>query len=125
MAETKEYLIEPLEDGSIMISEEVIASVAAMAVREVEGVYGLTTGNGLDLLSLLNIKNLRKGIRVTLGEGTMEIACNLIVKMGTSVMDVAKKVQEKIVSEVEAMTGVRPTRVNVNVCGVAVPKNKE
>lgn len=125
MAETKEYLIEPLEDGSIMISEEVIASVAAMAVREVEGVYGLTTGNGLDLLSLLNINNLRKGIRVTLGEGTMEIACNLIVKMGTSVMDVAKKVQEKIVSEVEAMTGVRPTRVNVNVCGVAVPKNKE
>ncbi len=125
MAETKEYLIEPLEDGSIMISEEVIASVAAMAVREVEGVYGLTTGNGLDLLSLLNIKNLRKGIRVTLGEGTMEIACNLIVKMGTSVMDVAKKVQEKIVSEVESMTGVRPTRVNVNVCGVAVPKNKE
>lgn len=125
MAETKEYLIEPLEDGSIMISEEVIASVAAMAVREVEGVYGLTTGNGLDLLSLLNIKNLRKGIRVTPGEGTMEIACNLIVKMGTSVMDVAKKVQEKIVSEVESMTGVRPTRVNVNVCGVAVPKNKE
>ena len=125
MAETKEYLIEPLEDGSIMISEEVIASVAAMAVREVEGVYGLTTGNGLDPLSLLNIKNLRKGIRVTLGEGTMEIACNLIVKMGTSVMDVAKKVQEKIVSEVESMTGVRPTRVNVNVCGVAVPKNKE
>lgn len=125
MAETKEYLIEPLEDGSIMISEEVIASVAAMAVREVEGVYGLTTGNGLDLLSLLNIKNLRKGIRVTLGEGTMEIACNLIVKMGTSVMDVAKKVQEKIVSEVDSMTGVRPTRVNVNVCGVAVPKNKE
>ena len=125
MAETKEYLIEPLEDGSIMISEEVIATVAAMAVREVEGVYGLTTGNGLDLLSLLNIKNLRKGIRVTLGEGTMEIACNLIVKMGTSVMDVAKKVQEKIVSEVESMTGVRPTRVNVNVCGVAVPKNKE
>lgn len=125
MAETKEYLIEPLEDGSIMISEEVIASVTAMAVREVEGVYGLTTGNGLDLLSLLNIKNLRKGIRVTLGEGTMEIACNLIVKMGTSVMDVAKKVQEKIVSEVESMTGVRPTRVNVNVCGVAVPKNKE
>lgn len=125
MAETKEYLIEPLEDGSIMISEEVIASVAAMAVREVEGVYGLTTGNGLDLLSLLNIKNLRKGIRVTLGEGTMEIACNLIVKMGTTVMDVAKKVQEKIVSEVESMTGVRPTRVNVNVCGVAVPKNKE
>ena len=125
MAETKEYLIEPLEDGSIMISEEVIASVAATAVREVEGVYGLTTGNGLDLLSLLNIKNLRKGIRVTLGEGTMEIACNLIVKMGTTVMDVAKKVQEKIVSEVESMTGVRPTRVNVNVCGVAVPKNKE
>ena len=125
MAETKEYLIEPLEDGSIMISEEVIASVAAMAVREVVCVYGLTTGYGLDLLSLLNIKNLRKGIRVTLGEGTMEIACNLIVKMGTSVMDVAKKVQEKIVSEVESMTGVRPTRVNVNVCGVAVPKNKE
>ena len=37
-------------------------------------------------------------------------------------MTVAKNVQEAIADEVTAMTGVRPLRVNVNVCGVAVPK---
>ena len=37
-------------------------------------------------------------------------------------MTVAKNVQEAISNEVASMTGNRPTRVNVNVCGVAVPK---
>ena len=38
MAENKEYFSKEVENGSIQISEEVVASVAAMAVLEVEGV---------------------------------------------------------------------------------------
>ena len=38
-------------------------------------------------------------------------------------MTVAKNVQESIANEVASMTGVRPAAVNVNVCGIAIPKN--
>lgn len=122
MAENKEYLVQEQENGSILISEEVIASIASLAVREVEGVFGLSITQTLDLSNILGKKNLRKGIRITIAEEGVEISCNLIVKMGAAVMTVAKNVQEAIADEVTAMTGVRPLRVNVNVCGVAVPK---
>lgn len=122
MAETKEYLVRAQENGNIFISEEVIASIAALAVREVEGVYGLSTTANFDLANILGKKNLRAGIRVVFHEDGMDISCNLIVKLGASVMGVAKQVQEAITDEVTAMSGERPVHVNVNVCGVAAPK---
>ena len=122
MSENKEYLVQPQENGNILISQEVVASVAALAVREVEGVYGLSMTAGFDISDILGKKNLRKGIRVVFQNDEVEISCNLIVKMGAAVMTVAKNVQESIVNEVTSITGCRPARVNVNVCGVAVPK---
>ena len=122
MAENKDYMVQEQENGSILISEEVIASIASLAVREVEGVYGLSMTQTLDLANILGKKNLRKGIRVAITEEGVTISCNLIVKMGSAVMTVAQSVQTAIADEVAAMTGVRPLRVNVNVCGVAVPK---
>ena len=122
MAENKEYLVQAQENGSILISEEVIASIAALAVREVEGVYGLSSTASFDIANVLGRKNLRKGIRVSVNGDEIAIACNLVVKMGSAVMTVAKNVQEAISDEVASMTGNRPVRVNVNVCGIAVPK---
>lgn len=122
MAENKEYIVQAQENGSILISEEVVASIAALAVREVEGVYGLSATSNFDISNVIGKKNLRKGIRVSLSGDEIAIACNLIVKMGSAVMTVAKNVQEAISDEVASMTGIRPVRVNVNVCGVAVPK---
>lgn len=122
MAENKEYLVQPQENGNILISEEVVASIAALAVREVEGVIGLSTSATLDISAILGKKHLGKGIRVTFQEEQIEIACNLVVKVGANVLEVAKNVQEAIVAEVNSMTGLRPLRVNVNVCGVISPK---
>ena len=122
MSESKEYLVQQQENGNILISQEVVASVAALAVREVEGVYGLSMTAGFDISEILGKKNLRKGIRVVFQEDELEISCNLIARMGSAVMTVAKNVQESIANEVASITGIRPARVNVNVCGVAVPK---
>lgn len=124
MADMKDYLVQPLENGNVLISEEVIASIAALAVRDVDGVYGLTGSSNFDLSDIIGKKNLRRGIRVLIDGERMEISCNLVVKFGASVMEVAQKVQETIADEVTSMTGVKPTAVNVNVCGVIAPKAK-
>jgi len=116
MAESKNYIVQPQEGGNILISEDVIASIASLAVREVEGV---------DLTAILGKKNLSSGIRVTLQDNVIDIACNLVVRMGQPVMTVAKNVQEGIANAVESMAGVRPAHVNVNVCGVAAPKAEQ
>lgn len=122
MSDLKGYLVQAEENGAVMISEEVIASIASIAIREVDGVYGLCTGSGFDIGNIVGKKNFRKGITVKFEETGMEVACNLVVKMGCSVMGVAKAVQEAISEEITTMAGIRPTRVNVNVSAIAIPK---
>ena len=87
--------------------------------------YGLSATQTLDLTAILGKKNLSSGIRVTLQDNVIDIACNLVVRMGQPVMTVAKNVQEGIANAVESMAGVRPAHVNVNVCGVAAPKAEQ
>ena len=41
MADNKQYITQVQDHGTVMISEDVIASIAAAAVTEVEGVCGL------------------------------------------------------------------------------------
>ena len=63
MAESKEYMTMPEENGSINISEEVIAAIAVGAVREVEGVSGMMTSMGNSVTDLVNNrKNAQKAV---------------------------------------------------------------
>ena len=45
MSESKEYLVQPVEKGTVNISEEVVAAIAALAISDVEGVYGLSSSS--------------------------------------------------------------------------------
>ena len=72
MADTKNYIVQPQDGGSILISEDVIASIAALAVREVEGVYGLSAPATVDISSRLGKQHLRRGLRVTMEEERVE-----------------------------------------------------
>ncbi len=124
MAENKEYFSQTFENGSIQISEEVVASVAAAAVLEVEGVCGLSSNISTDIAEMLGVKTLSKGIRLTADEsGALRIDCNVAVNFGQSVFALAKAVQEAVKSNVESVTGLNVSQVNVNVCGISLPKD--
>ena len=56
MGESKEYMTLPEENGSINISEEVIAAIAVGAVRDVEGVSGMMTAMGGSVTDLVTNK---------------------------------------------------------------------
>ena len=56
MGESKEYMTLPEENGSINISEEVIAAIAVGAVRDVEGVSGMVTAMGGSVTDLVHNK---------------------------------------------------------------------
>ena len=55
MSEAKEYLVQPVEKGTVNISEEVVAAIAALAISDVEGVYGLSSSFTADLAELLGV----------------------------------------------------------------------
>ena len=124
MAENKEYYVQEVTDGSIQISEDVVASIAAMAVLEVEGVCGLSGNLGAELAEMLGKKSLGKGIRITPAEhDSLVIDSNIVVQFGQAIFDLAKSVQDAVKSSVESVTGLTVNQVNVNISGIAITKD--
>lgn len=123
MAEKNEYFTQNLENGTLMISEDVVASAAAASVLEVEGVCGLSSSISTDIAEILGMKKMARGVRLTAVEdGTVGIECDVVAKFGQSVFSLAKTVQDAVKTSVESMTGLSVTQVNVNICGIAMPK---
>lgn len=119
MAENKQYITQNQENGSVMISEEVLITIIAQAVSDVEGVVGLVAKPGSDIIDKIGIKNWGKGIKVIIAEDdTVEVDCNISVAYDQSVVAVAAAVQDSVTSALESMTGVQVNSVNVNVCGI-------
>lgn len=119
MADHKEYWSTESDQGSIRISEDVVASIAALAASETAGVSGLYSTLTSDIVGFLSKKNLSKGVRIEIGEeGTVKIEIGFLALFGHNICEVAKQVQENVRSSVESMTGLKVTEVNVHVGGV-------
>lgn len=111
--------------GDIQIADEVIAIIAGLAATEVEGVakmYGNITN---ELVSKIGIKNLSKGVKVIVTPEDVKVDLSLEVRYGYSVMDVSKKVQEKVKQAIETMTGLEVSMVRVRIAGVAIDKSEK
>ena len=119
MAENKQYITQVQDNGRVMISEDVVATIVIQSLTDIEGFVGLTSKPGMDIVELLGKKNWGKGLKVTIGENDeLTIDCNVIISYGQSVVAVAKAVQQAIIGAVESMTGISAVCVNVNVCGI-------
>ena len=118
MADYKQYITQIQENGNVMISEDVVATIVEHALTEVEGVCAISAKPGADIVEILG-KNWGKGLRIQIAaDNALTISCNVVVKYGHSVMDVAAAVQSGVCSAVESMTGVEVKAVNVKVCGI-------
>ncbi len=119
MAENKQYITQSQENGSVMISEDVIAAIVSHAVNDVEGVVGLSVKPGADIADMIGKKNWGRGMKIIIGEyDELSIDCNVIVLYGQCVVTVAKAVQEAITNALESMANVTIAAVNVNICGI-------
>ena len=119
MAEHKEYWSTENDQGCVRISEDVVASIAAIAAEEVEGVGGLCSSLTSDLVGFLSKKNIAKGVRIELGEeDTVRIEVSLLALFGHNIREVAEQVQSSVKTAVESMTGLRAAEINVRVSGV-------
>lgn len=120
MADNKQYIDLMQENGSVMISVDVISTIVCRAVTEVEGVVGFSSKPGVDIVDVLSKKNAFKGVHIDIGESNeLTIECNVVLSYGQSVVGVATAIQEAVSAAVESMTGVKVAEVNVSVCGIA------
>lgn len=119
MADNKQYVTQCQEQGTVLISEDVIATIIANAIKDVEGVVGLSVKPGADIADMIGKKNWGKGMKIAISEDNeISVDCNVNVGYGQSVVAVAKAVQTAVATALESAAGVKVTSVNVNVCGI-------
>ena len=119
MADNKQYITQNQDNGSVMISEDVICSIVSHAVSEVDGVVSINTKPAAELADMIG-KKWGKGMKIVIGEdNTITIDVEVVIGYGQSFVAIAGAVQSAIIGAVQSMTGVEAVTVNVNVCGIA------
>lgn len=98
--------------GEIEISKDVITTIAAVAATEIEGLGEMRGSAGL---SGVFQRGDKKGVETELEDGKVRIILKIAVRYGYPVHEIARKVQQKVKQEVESMTGLEVSEVNVDV----------
>ena len=106
--------------GEVQIADEVVAIIAGLAATEVKGVASMYGNITNELVAKLGMKNLSKGVKVTVEESNVLVDITLNLKYGTQIPAVSAKVQDKVKSAIETMTGLSVTEVNIKVASVNV-----
>ena len=85
---------------------------------ETKGVAYLSGSLTHDVIAKHSSKNLSKGVMVTVEGKNVSVQISLIIEYGCSVPVVTAKVQERVKSAIENMTGLEVTEVKITVAGV-------
>jgi uncharacterized alkaline shock family protein YloU len=113
--------------GSTTIANEVVEKIAAIAAREVPGVYDLG-GDVARLFSGLKEKiglggggeDADQGVTVRLEGNTAAVKLVIVIEYGFVVYSVTEKVRAKVISAVENLLGLEVTEVDIVVDDVHV-----
>ncbi|PJA40944.1 Asp23/Gls24 family envelope stress response protein [candidate division WWE3 bacterium CG_4_9_14_3_um_filter_39_7] len=108
------------EYGLVKIHKNVVAQIASMAAKEVEGVNRISANI---ITRALNVITKGKSVRYPgriefLKNNEVAISIGIIVNYGVNIPEVAASVQENIKKTVENMTGLYPVDIHIKVKGV-------
>lgn len=112
--------------GKTIINDAVIAKVAGIAAREVNGVYGLGGGAARALGAIreaMNSTDLTQGIKVEVGETQVAVDVSIIAQYPAPLQTVANGVRSAIIRAIETLVGMDVTEVNVTVNDVHLPSD--
>ena len=119
------YKIQELEGiGEVQIAEEVVSLIAGLAATEVEGVASMAGNITNELVSKLGMKNLSKGVKIEIIDGVVTVDLTLNIEYGRNILETSKKVQEKVKSAIENMTGLEVADVNIHIASVDMDSEK-
>ena len=104
--------------GEVRIADEVVAIIAGMAATDVRGVASMAGNIKNELVSMMGMKTLSKGVEVTDTDVKVDLALNL--EFEANILKVSGIVQDKVKAAIENMTGMKVSEVNVRVAGIVL-----
>lgn len=120
---SRECITKKKELGEVKIASDVVAAIAALAATEIDGVYSMAGNITNELIGKLGMKNLSKGVKILMEGGIVRVDMMVVVNYGYSIPEVSEQVQERVSQQIENMTGLSVSEVNVRIAGVKLEEN--
>ncbi len=108
-----------LDKGNVGISREVVTAIAGIAISEIDGIANLRPGD----TAFRRGEGMRRYVDTNVDGDVVSVTARITVVYGYPILKVAKQVQARIKSEIERMTGLKVSAVNVDVQKVVKPEN--
>jgi uncharacterized alkaline shock family protein YloU len=126
MEQTKD-VAEYAGGGETTIADEVVASIAGVAAREVEGVASVGKGTVRRMLAerLAGAEEKARGVAVEVGEIEAVVDLSLNVVYGFNIPKIIAEVRKKVASRLSDLAGLNAKEINVHIVGIEFPEKAE
>jgi len=125
MAESQKNLPQEIDDlyntpggpgeGIVHISENVFASIIKKYTLDIPEVIKFVSSSFVGSLVEMVSKKSADSIHVNLDNENVEVTVNVVLKFGSHIPTVARKIQQVISQKIEEYTGNEVAKVNVNI----------
>ena len=106
------------EHGTTSIADSVVAKIAGVASKEMSGVHAMGGAAGRAIGAIrdkIGGTSAGQGVKVEVGQRQAAIDIDLIVDYGVSIVDLSQAVRDNVIRQVERMSGLEVTEVNISV----------
>lgn len=111
--------------GRTTIADGVVATIAAIAIRETDGVHSVGKGASKALGAVTGRVSGSSGrgrtVKVEVGEKQTAIDVDVEVEYGVPIHELADRIRTHVIDAVETMTGLEVVEININVFDVHIP----
>ena len=116
--------------GRTTIADTVVEKIAGLAAREVRGVHALGTGTARALGAVRERipgarSSMGQGVSVEVGERQAAVDLEIVVEYGAEIGDLSRTVRRNIIENIERMTALEVTEVNIIVNDVYLPGDED
>ena len=106
--------------GKTMIADAVVAKIAGIATREIDGVHDVggaaerVVGKVRGVIPGTSVSTTQ-GICVEVGEWQAAVDVSIVAEFGVAIHELAAAIRRNVINAIESMTGLEVTEVNVTV----------
>lgn len=113
--------------GETTIADEVVASIAGVAAKEVEGVAGVGKFSVRRMLAerLGGAEGKARGVEVEVGTIEAIVDLSLNVLYGFNIPKIIAEVRKKVGSRLMDIAGLEAKEINVHIVGIEFPEKVE
>jgi len=110
--------------GDTVIEDSVVASLAGMAAREVEGVVGMGGSTIRRLFGDRMGGSQRAGIQVAMDNNEVVADLTLTVRYGYNIPNIVQEVRKKVATSLMDNAGLTVKEVNVHIANIEFPDSE-